>query len=980
MAEPIRILIVEDQLTDAELAQREINRALAPCAFQRVETREAYLAALETFQPDLIVSDYSMPHFDGMTALKLALECAPLTPVIILTGSMNEDTAVACMKAGAVDYVIKEHMKRLGSAVLHALEEKHLRQERQRVEAALQASEAQLTGIIESAMDAIISINTEQRIILFNAAAEHMFGCPASEALGQPVERFIPERFRAAHRRHIRAFGQTGVTNRAMGVLGLVMGQRANGEEFPIEASISQIETGGTKLYTVILRDVTERKHVEAAARRQVTRTESLARISQLFAASAPDFGAVLDTVARQVCELVGDTCVIRLVSEDGQWLTPVVGCHPDPEALVPIGEILTTVARHGHQNPVDQRLENGRPILHSDTTPEQLRALIGPEVWPWLTGYPIYSVAIIPLWAPGQVIGMLGVARITPGRPYTDDDVNFLQDMADRVALAIANARLLDQVQRANAELERSVAERTADLRRTNAELAQAARAKDEFLASMSHELRTPLNAILTLSESLVEGTYGPLNDQQQKPLHTITESGYHLLNLINDILDLSKIEAGKMELHIAPIEVDLVCQASLRLVKQQAQQRHLRVSLHIDPVVTTLRADARRLKQMLVNLLSNAVKFTPEGGEIGLEVRGDSEAGVAHFTVWDTGIGIAPEHAQQLFRPFVQVDSGLSRQYGGTGLGLSLVYRMARMHGGSVAMVSTPGQGIRFTISMPWEGPGDRRILGPRRSVPVPNILQALIIEDSPTAAEQLARYLLELGARVVVYPAGEAALSKAIEVQPDVIVLDIQLPGLSGWEVLAQLKADGRTQAIPVIMVTVVDEPEFGLAQGAADYVVKPVTRSRLYEALQKALTSMHAANEDAQSSAPAQAPVLLLAEDNLANQSTYADYLSVKGYQVILAANGVEAIDFAREAQPDLILMDVQMPEMDGLEVMRRLRADPELCGIPIIAVTALAMPGDRERCLEAGANEYLTKPVSLKRLLQTIDAHLRRRRP
>jgi PAS domain S-box-containing protein len=672
--------------------------------------------------------------------------------------------------------------------------------ERKRSQTSMQESESRLNGIIESAMDAIISVDSEQRIVLFNPAAEKMFGCLASEVLGHPLDRFIPEPYRRVHWQHMQVFGRTGVTNRTMGKLGVIYGQRVNGEVFPIEASISQIRIGGENLYTVILRDITERKRAEDHLR---SRNEEIHKL---------------------------------------------------------------------------------------------------------------------------------------------------------------------------NAELERRVSERTADLSRANAELEQAARAKDEFLASMSHELRTPLNAILTLAESLEEGTYEPLNEKQLKPLRTIAESGYHLLNLINDILDLSKIEAGKMDLQMAQVEIDPLLEASLRLIKQQAQKKNLDIHLEMDPSVKYLYADARTLKQMLVNLLGNAIKFTPEGGRVGLEVHGDANHNVAHFIVWDTGIGIAPEDAHLLFKPFMQVDSGLARQYGGTGLGLSLVYRMAELHGGGVSMESVPGEGSRFTISLPWISSIQSQASSTRLSANLPVVRRALIIEDSPTAADQLTRYLGELGAEVSVHPAGKAAFDRAVHDHPDVILLDIQLPILSGWDVLKALKNDRRTRAIPVIVVTVVDEPGQGLALGAADYVVKPITRSRLHEALRKALAPDGGAPE----SLLTDLPVVLIAEDNPANQITYSDFLRYKGYRVVLTRDGIEVIKQTREVHPDLILMDIQMPGMDGLETVRRLRADPELSGIPIIALTALVMPGDRERCLEAGADDYLTKPVSLKYLAQTIETYLSRK--
>ena len=397
-------------------------------------------------------------------------------------------------------------------------------------------------------------------------------------------------------------------------------------------------------------------------------------------------------------------------------------------------------------------------------------------------------------------------------------------------------------------------------ELSATNAALAKAVRLKDEFLASMSHELRTPLTGILNLSEALQEQVYGPLNERQLKSLHTIEESGRHLLELINDILDLSKIEAGQFDLQLEKCVVGDVCRSSLQLIKGMANKKHQLISFTINPPAINLCADARRLKQMLFNLLGNAVKFTSAGGNIGLQVEGDTETGVVRFSVWDTGIGIAADDLSKLFKPFTQLDSSLARHYSGTGLGLSLVQRMADLHGGCVSVESTPGQGSRFTITLPWV-------------VPAP--------------------------------------------------------PGLT------------------------VTQP-----QGAAD-------------------TPRQLSREGTPAEPGCLQPLILLVDDNELNIHTYTDYLQIKGYRVIMARHGSEAIQAAQALKPDLILLDIQMPGMDGLEVTRRLRAatDAAVTATPIIALTALAMPGDRERCLAAGANDYLSKPVNFHRLIQAIETQL-----
>jgi signal transduction histidine kinase len=401
--------------------------------------------------------------------------------------------------------------------------------------------------------------------------------------------------------------------------------------------------------------------------------------------------------------------------------------------------------------------------------------------------------------------------------------------------------------------QLARRVEERTADLSRANSNLARALRVKDEFLANMSHELRTPLNAILGLSESLGEQVAGPLNEKQQKYLSTINESGHHLLSLINDILDLAKIEAGQITLDLRKVDVNSVCQASLRMIKQLAQKKNQEVIFTIDPELGLIRADERRLKQMIVNLLSNAVKFSPESSKVGLEVQGNRAANKVIITVWDTGIGIQEEDLKRLFKPFVQLDSGLAREATGTGLGLALVAEMARLHGGSVHASSQLGKGSRFIVQLPWE--------------------QA---------------------------PADDMA---------------------------TLLKNTGKFRAL---------DPSINR-------------------------------------------PTILLIEDTREVVMMLVDYLEMAGYRMATAQDGVDGLAQAKLTHPDLILMDIQMPRMDGFEATQKIRSDPELKDIPIIALTALAMPNDRERCLDAGMDEYISKPVNLRMLTKLIQKLLLLRR-
>jgi PAS domain S-box-containing protein len=548
-------------------------------------------------------------------------------------------------------------------------------------------------------------------------------------------------------------------------------------------------------------------------------------------------------------------------------------------------------------------------------------------------------------------------------------------------------------------------------DLRQTHAALSvanaelEATRLKSEFLANMSHELRTPLNAILGLSEALREQTYGSLTPRQSQSLDTIHSSGEHLLSLINDILDLSKIEAGKLELNLAQVNVSEFCESCLVFVRTQAMQKKIGVTFEHDDNVAQLSVDPRRLKQILVNLLTNAVKFTPSGGHVGLSVTAPKGDDVVRFTVWDTGIGIAIDDAAKLFRAFTQIESGLTRPQEGTGLGLALVAKLVELHGGSVTLESELGKGSRFIVTLPMvdaaasktsakfifssvmDAPVDGHVSGAKHGnlevkavVPARVYRRALLIEDDPTAADLLVRHLCALGLTSVVHPRGEQSVDEVLREQPDVILLDIQLPNDSGWVVLTRLKENPLTRDIPVVIVSVVDAPEKSRSLGAAAHFTKPVSREQLKLFLQPSQASANVANTGkmlGQSltrnfAHTKDIPMILMAEDNMANIQTIGGYLEAKGYNMQYAYNGQVAVTLARQLQPSLILMDIQMPVMDGLTAIKKISADIAMKDIPIIALTALAMPGDRERCLAAGATEYISKPVKLKELLALVE--------
>jgi PAS domain S-box-containing protein len=474
--------------------------------------------------------------------------------------------------------------------------------------------------------------------------------------------------------------------------------------------------------------------------------------------------------------------------------------------------------------------------------------------------------------------------------------------------------------------------------LSRANAELARASRMKDQFLAGISHELRTPLNSILGLSEALTEGIYGEMNDRQISAIGRVEEGGRHLLALINDILDIAKFEAGEVSVEMQLVGVRQLCESSLSFVREQASKRSIAVNWSVDENIDFFFADERRIKQILINLLSNSAKFTEEGGAIEHEVTADANRTSIQFRVRDNGIGISEENLDQLFKPFRQIDSTLARAYNGAGLGLSLVKHMSELHGGSVSVESRLGEGSSFIVSIPWRTrfeevrEHDTNEHPALNSTTLKRKRSALVIEDCAESAEQISRYLEESEYEVSVVETGELALLAAVRDVPDLIILDILLPGISGWTVLERLRKNQRTSSVPVVIVSVVDERENSKKCGADGYIVKPIGREIFFDGLERSGVALEtrsrptavASHEPV--SRKRDKPWVLLAEDNEENIRIFSEYLTANKIRIFVAKNGVEAIEGALKHEPDLILMDVQMPVMDGLEAIRRIRAD------------------------------------------------------
>jgi signal transduction histidine kinase/DNA-binding response OmpR family regulator len=532
-------------------------------------------------------------------------------------------------------------------------------------------------------------------------------------------------------------------------------------------------------------------------------------------------------------------------------------------------------------------------------------------------------SLVAVPMLREGRIVGAMVVRRHATGH-VPGEICDLLETFASQSALALINAQLYRQLERQSAALE------------------VASRHKSEFLASMSHELRTPLNAIIGFSEVLLERMFGELNERQDDYLRDIWSSGKHLLELLNDILDLSKIEAGQMVLERSEFVIRESLEYCLSLVRERAIKQRVLLSLEVDPEVGLLAADRLRFRQVVLNLLSNAVKFTPDGGRV--DVRASIRGQELMVTVADTGVGVAAEDRQRIFDSFQQ-GTRLSGQAEGTGLGLTLSKRIVELHGGEIWVESDVGKGSTFGFSLPAgsEEPRSKSVSkadldsGPIMELtrgPGPTVV---VVEDDRRSFDLLRAYLEAVGVRVVGARDGEEGLDTVRRLSPAGVILDILLPGIDGWEVLAQLKADPRTAPIPVIVVSMLDERGRGFALGAAEYLVKPVGKEQLRAALYRAAAMPERKHT-----------VVAIDDDPLAIELVRAN-LETEGWTVLGAATGQEGLALIRERQPSAVLLDLLMPGMDGFEVVEALRAEPGTKSIPVVILTSKSMSRqDKER--------------------------------
>ena len=506
-----------------------------------------------------------------------------------------------------------------------------------------------------------------------------------------------------------------------------------------------------------------------------------------------------------------------------------------------------------------------------------------------------------------------------------------------------------------------------------------EASRTKSAFLANMSHELRTPLNAVIGYSEMLLEDAQESGQEELMPDLLKIQSAGKHLLALINDILDISKIEAGKMELYLEPFQLSDEITAVVETVRPLLQKNDNRLAVEVADLGEVV-ADATKVRQILFNLLSNAAKFTHQG-QVTLQAwhRDNGTGEWIEVAIRDTGIGMSPEQIEKLFVAFTQADSSTTRVYGGTGLGLAISRRFARMMGGDIRVASQLGEGTTFTLMLPvtvCELPSDSESVEQAVEQAVSEIgaLDAtrgravLVVDDDPTVRELLTRYLSRAGYEVISAASGSEALHLAREFQPAVITLDVMMPGQDGWGVLSRLKEDSQTRDIPVVMVTMVDDRQRAFTLGASDFLTKPVDSRRLTRAIEGC------GQESLQ---------IMVVEDDPDARQMLLRMLAKEQHTVIEAENGRQALDrLTQGAMPDLILLDLMMPEMDGFAFLEACDERPEWAAIPIVVVTAKELTDAERDYLNQRVSQTVAKGGNrhIRQILQQVRGHALGRAP
>ncbi|MCL4522571.1 MAG: response regulator [Acidobacteria bacterium] len=898
----MRLLIVEDSKADAELTVATLKRAGYAVSFDVVDSLSDFQNRLAQADYDIILSDHNLITWTGAEALEMLQKTGKDIPLLVLTATLGDEAAVDYVKRGAADYILKHRLDRLPVAVGRALQEKAHREEAVHLQELIVAGKREWELTFDTVPDPVFLLDEECRVQRANLVTTEIFGLKFPQLIGKPCFEVLSCRRIENRRCPHESLLESGVNARGE------LEEPRIGKVFDMTCTALRDPSGVLRGSVVVLRDISERKKAEVKLRLQAAALESAAN-------------------------------AILLSSRQGEisWVNPA----------------FTRLTGYTAEECIGQHTR----VLKSGVHPPELYK----RMWETILAGQVWHGEMTNRRKDGSLYDE--EMTITPVRNAGGEVEHFVAIKQD----VTARKRAEEEIRKLNEELEKRVLERTAELEQANRELEsrrqeaeRGSRFKDQFLSTMSHELRTPLNAVLGFSELLAEKQYGPLNERQQRYVHHIHSGGKHLLRLINDVLDLSKIEAGRMELAIESVPMESTFEEVLSDLRPLAGKKSQQFTVNCAPSLS-VRADAMRLKQVLMNLVGNAIKFTLEGGTIAL--RAQAENGKVRVEVRDNGPGIPVEEQKRIFDAFVRMQKhGTASE--GTGLGLAITQRLVELHGGKLSLESELNKGSCFSFSLPAAVSHLETVSGKTGRLARPGG-RVLVIEDDPVSARLIEVQLQAEGFEVSICNGPNRAVAQAAELQPRAITLDVLMNPTRGGEVLANLKNDPRTKAIPVIIVTVVDQPAVGATLGADEYLVKPVQKENLLAAVRRCLQKRTGGNAG---------EGILVVEDDSATREMIAELLLAEKYCVLCAADGEKARAAVAKTLPQLVILDLLLPKVSGFDLLTEWRADPRTAGLPVFVLTSKDLSAEEEQYLRANAKSLFRKQQSWQ---QTLLEQLRR---
>ncbi|MBF0554248.1 MAG: PAS domain S-box protein [Nitrospirae bacterium] len=963
--------------------------------------------------------------------------------------------------------VLAERFNAMTGTIAQSFKEMDAQVQQRTIE--LTTANSRMQSFFDSAVDAIVSINSEDMtIILFSKGAEKIFGYLPGEVIGRNVNILMPEPFHSNHDQYVRKYLETGV-RKVMEQVVRVKAKRKNGEIFDIDLSVSESATPMGRVFNAIIRDMSERVKAEMAMQKLsnaieqssesvvitdrngtieyvnpafertsgYSRNEAIGQNPRILKSGAQPrsyYEQLWDTILggsiwhgefsnkKKNGEIFYEDATITPIKDENGNVTHFVAIKNNVTArklaeaesakknaelearsrydavyaraisifsttfdqkqaisdmLALLSEslsypslafysydewtgLLVCDSSYGASGSLKKKFGFSEGIVGQSIVSGRAIEITGSEQFPLTIETGLISITprvliVQPVFHQGRVMGVLVAASVTP---LTDLDRGFIERLTINIGISLQSLRQYNDMK----ELTEQVKLRGDEIARKNIQLEESNRLKSEFLANMSHELRTPLNAIIGFSEILKDGILGDLGDGQKEYVTDIFTSGQHLLSLINDILDLSKIEAGKMSLDLDRLDIPYMLENSLSIVKEKAHAHNIAIRLNVQESVGHMFADARKFKQIVYNLLSNAVKFTPANGTVTCNagVITVDDRRFLEISVTDTGIGMSQEGMKKLFRPFEQIDGSLSRKYEGTGLGLAMVKRLVELHGGTIGVESEEDKGSKFTFKIPYredvlgeEPPqmnhtAEEGLESPPKEIKEPLVL---IVEDDPKSAELISIQLGSEGYRTIRATSAAEGLALAAQEIPELITLDIMLPDMNGLDFLKNIKESEATRHIPVLIISMMNDKSKGFSLGASNVLQKPVSKDELIEAVRQIGIVPEYLTR--------QLRVLVVDDDPKAVEIVYL-YLQNENCEIFRAYGGQEAVDTARRELPDLILLDLMMPEVTGFDVVRCLKEMPETASIHIIILTSKVITEEDRKALNSNVLKIVNK--------------------